>query len=124
MSGLFYEPIPLPDVQCVWWEYFSPMEEIPLADLAALTAKEEIDDGVRVFKTRLEATLRCDIAARSEPHYYRVTDTQGKAFLIGLPTPPFPIAHTETHIDSHPSGIAAATFRLEWTHLYGPLEIL
>lgn len=124
ISALTHEPLPLPDGQCVWWDIVPTFEVLPIVGLAELRTKSEVEGGVRIVHTMLNATLRCDINTIDEPALYRLTDTAGQTFLLGMHTPPYPITVTESNVDAKLSGQAATTLRIDWHHIYSPLEIL
>lgn len=124
LSALTHEPFPLPDGQSVWWEDAPSFEEIPIVGLAEVSTKSEVESGVRIVHTTLTATLRCELDPLDEPTLYRLTDIAGVQFLIGLHTSPFPVTLTHPQADAQPSGQAATTLRVEWHHIYFPLQIL
>ena len=68
--------------------------------LAALEVSDENVDGVRTYASKLTATLKERPLPDAEPMAYRLTQTDGRRWLLGCADRPLPLTTiTDTHPD-------------------------
>lgn len=74
-----------------------PWQELPLVGLASLEVTDEVDNGVRIYTSKLTATLCKQFLYPKRPSAFRLTDVQGKQYLLGTAQSPYPlISQTES----------------------------
>lgn len=87
-----------------------------IAGLAALETSEEVEKGVRLFTTKLTATLAAERMPLPErPLAYRLTTVGGQQFLLGTAFPPFPLTVQETVAPSKAAEVSAVSLSVRWT---------
>ena len=82
---------------------YVPWEEIPIVGLAGLEVSDESADGVRTYTSKLTATLKDRPLPDAEPMAYRLTQTDGRQWLLGCAERPLPLT---TIVDTHPDRAA------------------
>ena len=74
-----------------------PWQELPLVGLASLEVTDEVENGVRIYTSKLTATLCKSFLHPKYPSAFRLTDVQGKQYLLGTAHNPYPlISQTES----------------------------
>ena len=68
-----------------------PWQELPLVGLASLEVTDEVENGVRIYTSKLTATLCKPFQHSSRPSAFRLTDVQGRTYLLGTSYFPFPL---------------------------------
>lgn len=92
-----------------------PWQEIPIVGLAQVETTEEVENGTRLSTTKLSATLCHRFQLPTTPTAFRLTDVQGKHYLLGTSEHPYPlITQTETHPNTSPE---TSTFALHVEHI-------
>ena len=93
-----------------------PWQRIDIAGLAALETSEEVEKGVRLFTTKLTATLAAERMPLPErPLAYRLTTVGGQQFLLGTAFRPFPLTVQETVAPSRAAEVSAVSLSVKWT---------
>ena len=93
-----------------------PWQRRDIAGLAALETSEEVEKGVRLFSTKLTATLagkRMPLSDR--PLAYRLTTVGGQQYLLGTASPPYPLTVQDTQVPSRAAEVSAVTLSVKWT---------
>ena len=83
-----------------------PWQEIPIIGLTEVETTEEVENGIRLSTTKLTATLCKRFQSSSKPLAFRLTDVQGKQYLLGTVRSPYPLI---TQMESHEDKAAATT---------------
>lgn len=110
-SALIY-----PKTALVFLHELMPWRRIDIAALAALETSEEVEKGVRLFTTKLTATLAGERMPLPErPLAYRLTTVGGQQFLLGTAFRPFPLTTQETVAPSRAAEVSAVTLSVKWT---------
>lgn len=74
-----------------------PWQELPLVGLASLEVTDEVENGVRIYTSKLTATLCKSFLHPKRPSAFRLTDVQGNQSLLGTAQSPYPlISQTES----------------------------
>ena len=68
-----------------------PWQELPLVGLASLEVTNEVENGVRIYTSKLTATLCKSFLHHKCPSAFRLTDVQGKQYLLGSAQSPYPL---------------------------------
>lgn len=68
-----------------------PWQEIPLVGLASLEVTDKVENGVRIYTSKLTATLCKPFLHPKRPSAFRLTDVQGKQYLLGTAQSPYPL---------------------------------
>ncbi|MBP3228197.1 MAG: hypothetical protein J6M53_05355 [Bacteroidaceae bacterium] len=106
-----------------------PWQELPLVGLAQVETSDEVERGMRLYTTKLTATL-CQpfnfslfTINSARPLAFRLTDVQGRQYLLGTSQPPYPlVSQTETK-GNKPTDRTAYTFNIQHTSPNSLLEI-
>lgn len=104
-----------PPAQTAYATSYLPFENLPLAALAALEVSEEIQDGERVFTSKLTAVLKCSFDVPSRPIALRLTCTDGTQLPLGTSRRPFPLATVTIAHPNKASEQSAYTLTATWT---------
>ena len=94
--------VPMTDNLTVYCADHMPYQKIDIIGLAELEVADSVDNGVRVWTSKLSAALPCRLPTPSTPVSLRLTATDGTRYLLGLSNRPYP---TITFSDKHPSGV-------------------
>lgn len=116
-----YLAVPLTDNIHVCCVDYMPYEELPVVGLASLEVSDAVDNGVRLWTSKLTATLPSRPAVPNVPKSFRLTATDGTVYLLGLSERPYPVVTVK---DDHPAvtkGICACTITAV---LSGPVPAL
>lgn len=84
-----------------------PWQELPLVGLASLEITDEVENGVRIYTSKLTATLCKSFLHPKRSSAFRLTDVQGNQSLLGTDQSPYPlISQTESIGENAPSHTA------------------
>ena len=100
-----------------------PWQELPIVGLASLETTEEVDKGVRITTIKLQAKLCRSVMLPASPLSFRITDVQGKMFLLGTSATPHPLVVISTKVADNPNNEAIFTFTLQQKTSIGLLII-
>lgn len=100
---------------------YIPFRDLPLAGLAALEQASELQDGARIWTSRLTAVLRRPFVPPLRPVAFRLTMTDGTRLLMGLGGRPHPTADVQAQREAKAGGASALTLVAEWK---GPFPVL
>lgn len=84
----------MPDGVHAFMPSYVPWEVVPIVGLAGLEVSDERADGVRVFTSKLTATLADSPMADAEPMAWLLTQVDGSKLLLGCAERPMAIATT------------------------------
>lgn len=102
-----------------------PWREIPIAVLATLEVTEEVDSGVRLFQSKLTATLCGQRAALPDgPLAFRLTSVSGYTYLLGTHRHPYPLTAQEVRLPSSPAEPSIVTLTVSLSDEFGLLRIV
>lgn len=94
---------------------YLPFEDLPLAALASLEVSEEMQDGERVFTSKLTAVLKCPFDVPTKPIALRLTCTDGTTLILGTAERPFPLSSVSVAHPEKASERSAYTLNVTWT---------
>lgn len=90
----------MPDGLHAFMTAYVPWQVVPIVGLASLEVSDENVDGVRTYASKLTATLKERPLPDAEPMAYRLTQTDGRRWLLGSAERPLPLTTiTDTHPD-------------------------
>lgn len=92
-----------------------PWQELPLVGLASLEVTDEVENGVRIYTSKLTATLCKPFLHPKRPSAFRLTDVQGKQYLVGTALQPFPLVKQEESIASSAASQTAFTITIQYS---------
>ena len=113
---------PLPDGLSVRLPDWAPWQPLPTVGLSSLQVTEELQNGQRIYTSRLTATL----PARFVPEQrtaLRLTDVQGRQLLVGLAERPYPLLTQEDILPERPSEASRTQLTATWTGTHPPMLI-
>lgn len=112
---------PMPDNLRVYLTDYMPYEELCIVGLASLEISDEIVSGVRVWTSKVVATLPERISAPDAAVSLRLTAVDGTQYIMGLSDRPHPVVAFDDKHPSSPSGQCACAISAV---LKGPLPAL
>ena len=113
---------PLPDGLSVRLPDWAPWQPLPTVGLSSLQVTEELQNGQRIYTSRLTATL----PARFVPEQrtaLRLTDVQGRQLLVGLAERPYPLLTQEDILPERPSEASRTQLTATWAGTHPPILI-
>lgn len=113
--------VPMTDNLTVYCEDYMPYQKIEIVGLAELEVSDSVDNGFRVWTSKLAAAMPCRLPTPSSPMSFRLTATDGTRYILGLSSRPFP---TVTFLDKHPSGLGQPCSCTMNVVLKGPIPML
>lgn len=118
-------PIVIGETAAVVLPHPAPWQRLPLAGLATLESQDTLEKGVRLTTTKLTATLRTDRLPYSGlPWAYRLHTACGRTYLLGLPSPPYPLTTFEARLPGTPAEVSAITLTVSQTTDHPPLHLV
>lgn len=99
-----------------------PWQELPIVGLASLDFTEEVEKGTRTTTAKLSAKLCKSINLPISPLSFRLTDVQGRTFLLGTAESPHPLVTFAKNVAENPSGEARQVLSLECKSTFGLLK--
>lgn len=106
-----YLAVPLTDNIHVYCVDYMPYEELPVVGLASLEVSDAVDNGVRLWTSKLTATLPERPAVPDTAVSLRLTAVDGTVFLMGLDCRPHPVVTIDDRHPSNASGLCACSFQ-------------
>ena len=113
--------VPMTDSLTVYCRDYMPYQKIEIVGLAELEVSDSVDNGVRVWTSKLAAVLPCRLPTPANPVSLRLTATDGTRYILGLSNRPYP---TITFSDKHPSGLEQPCSCVMNAVLKGPIPAL
>ena len=113
--------VPMVDNLTVYCADYMPYEPLPMIGLAELEISDAMENGVRLWSTKLVLTLPERISSPSNPFSFRLTATDGTQYILGLSERPHPIV---TFSDKHPNGANCQCACTMNVSLKGPIPAL
>lgn len=119
----------LPDITIipgtgVMLNYWRPFEELPVVGLAQCEVSSAIDNGSRVYTTKLTANLAESPAIDGRDLCFMVTAVDGERYLIGMSEKPFPVVNTEFSMPDRVSDRSGCSISVEYKDTWGLLPVL
>lgn len=100
-----------------------PWQELPLVGLASLEVTDEVENGVRIYTSKLTATLCKPFLHPKRPFAFRLTDVQGRQYVLGIVQLPFPLVTQTDNIPDTPSSATAYHLTIQHTADNSLMEI-
>lgn len=100
-----------------------PWQGLPLVGLASLEVTDEVENGVRLYTSKLTATLCKQFQHPTRPSAFRLTDVQGRQYLLGTALQPFALVAQNENIGNAPSSSTANTLTVNWQNATPILQI-
>lgn len=100
-----------------------PWQELPLVGLASLEVSDEVEDGVRIYTSKLNATLCKSFLHPKRPSAFRLTDVQGNQYLLGTAYKPFPLVAIITNTSTNEAERTVTVLSANWVSLKPLLTI-
>lgn len=101
---------------------YMPWTPIPTHGCISMETQDTIDNGTRIYTTRLSALLTTDpLLPDNHPLAFLATEASGRTFLIGTSERPHPVV---THIDTRglrTSDTTNTRLQIEWKSPLPPL---
>lgn len=113
--------VPMIDNIKVYCADYMPYEPLPVVGLASLEVSDDIENGVRVWTSKLSLTLPDRIASPDYPVSFRLTAVDGTQYLMGLSNRPHPVVRFD---DKHPSTASNQCACIMNVILKGPIPTL
>ena len=89
-----------------------PWQELPLVGLASLEVTNEVDNGVRIYTSKLTATLCKPFLHPKRPSTFRLTDVQGKQYLLGTAQSPYPLITQKESIERNTNSYTTSVLEI------------
>lgn len=90
-----------------------PWQELPLVGLASLEVTDEVENGVRIYTSKLTATLCKPFLHPKRPSAFRLTDVQGKLYLLGTAQIPYPLISQTVSIEDNAHSQTASVITIQ-----------
>jgi len=116
-----YLAVPLTDNIHVYCVDYMPYEELPIVGLASLEVSDAVNEGLRIWTSKLTATLPERPDVPNTAISLRLTATDGTVYLMGFGKRPHPKITVSDMHPSNASGLCACCFQAE---LKGPIPTL
>lgn len=116
-----YLAVPLKDNLQVYCIDYMPYEELPIVGLASLEVSDNVEKGVRIWKSELSMTLPSRPSVPDVPMSFRLTAVDGTIYLMGLSDRPHPVVTVK---DNHPAATSGKCACAMTAVLNGPLPAL
>lgn len=89
-------------------------KEIPIADLGSLEVSEELEDGQRIFTSKVTAVLCSEFEVPTAPIALRLTLTDGSQVIVGTANRPYPETILSISRGNKASEQSAQTLQTTW----------
>ena len=114
----------LPGLREVYVPYYIPCEEIPIVGLASLNISDSVGDGIRTYTSKLTATIVKRLTHCSEVRALRLTDVQGRRYLMGGADRPYPLFLQEDKYADRPGEVSACSLTVTLQGPFPAMEII
>ena len=101
-----------------------PWQELPTVGLASLDVTEEVERGTRTTAAKLSATLCKSVILPTAPLSFRLTDVQGRTYLLGTAENPHPLMTFAKNVAENPSGESRQFLTIENKNAMSILQIM
>ena len=98
-------------------------QTLPIVDKAMLRTAAPSKDGIYTFSTTISAKLQCPVQQPTTPVAFKLTDTQGRQYIVGLNRPPFPIVRLEREFGQRPTDNQQHIVNILWQDVFPALLI-
>ena len=100
-----------------------PWQELPIVGLASLEVTDEVENGVRIYTSKLTATLCKSFLHPKRPSAFRLTDVQGKQYLLGTAKSPYPLISQALSCTTDSSKGSTTILSINYLSVYPLLSI-
>lgn len=100
-----------------------PWQELLLVGLASLKVTDEVENGVRIYTSKLTATLCKPFLHPKRPSAFRLTDVQGKQYLLGTAQSPYPLVSQTENIGENAHSQTVDVFIIQYISAYTLINI-
>lgn len=100
-----------------------PWQELPLVGLASLEVNDEVENGVRMYTSKLTATLCKPFQNSSRPSAFRLTDVQNRTYLLGTSYSPYPFVSQTLSCTTESSKSSTTVLSINHQSIYPLLSI-
>lgn len=114
---------PMPGLREVYLPYFVPAEEVPIVGLASLNVSDEVSDGLRTYTSKVTATMEKRLPHSSLTMAVRLTDVQGRRYLMGGAARPYPLFQQEDKYADRPGEPSACQLTITLQGPFPAMEI-
>lgn len=115
---------PLPGLREVYLPYYIPCEKVNIVGLASMEVSDDVADGLRTYTTKVVATLPKRLLHSSNTRALRLTDVEGRRYLVGGINKPFPLFLQEDKYANRPSEPSACTLTVTLQGPFPAMEIV
>lgn len=98
--------------------------KVNIVGLASMQVTENMKNGIRLYTTKITATLPARLPHDSNPKAVKLTDVLGKKYLVGLSSAPYPLITQEDKFADKASEKSACTLSITLTSSYPAMEII
>ena len=113
--------VPLSDNISVSCVDYMPYQELPIVGLASMEVSDKVDNGCRVWASKVTATLQTRPSIPKTLVSIKLTAVDGTQYIMGLSERPHPVVTVQDKCSGTPNGQCSCT----WTAtLQGPIPIL
>lgn len=100
-----------------------PWQKLPLVGIASLEVTDEVDNGVRIYTSKLTATLCKPFLYSKCPTAFRLTDVQDRTYLLGTSLPPYSLVSQVLTCKTEHSKISTTILSINHLSTYPLLSI-
>ena len=83
--------VPLPDNISVYCEDYMPYKSLPIVGIASMEVSDKVDNGYRIWTSKVSATLQSRPSVPNTPISVRLTAVDGTKYIMGLSSRPHPV---------------------------------
>lgn len=102
--------VPLPDNISVYCEDYMPYRELPIVGLASMEVADKVDNGRRVWTSKVSATLQERPSVPNTPMSIRLTAIDGTKYIMGLSSRPHPVITVQDKVSESTTGLCSCVF--------------
>lgn len=104
--------------------YWRPFVDLHVVGLAQCEVSSAVENGSRVYTTRLSANLAAYPAVDGRDLCFMITAVDGERYLIGMSEKPFPVVNTGFSMPDRASDRSGCTISVEYKDTWGLLPVL
>lgn len=109
--------------KCAIVQDWVPWEIIPAVQLSSLTITDEMRNGQRVYTSKLTIRLQQPDIQLPSQAAFRLTDVDGRQYLLGLSERPYPACNVEETRPADPSEPSLSVLKVEQLSIHPMLRI-
>lgn len=113
--------VPFPDNITVYCEDYMPYRELPIVGLASMEVSDKVDNGARIWTSKVSATLQSRPEVPNTPMSIRLTSVDGTRYIMGLSSRPYPVITVQDNVAESTTGQCSCLFMAT---MQGPMPIL